>query len=139
MGIGPIACLAGLAGSCLQSLIPSSHASSTARASDGTPDANGLSPFARILGGLQALQQSNPARYQQLTRQISTNLETAARTATSQGENNLAGGLARLSNSFQSASSSGQPPNARESAQAVGGHRHHHGVGASARLSFPRT
>lgn len=44
-----------------------------------------LSPLAQVLGTLQELQQSNPTEYASVTSQISTNLQKAAQTATSEG------------------------------------------------------
>ena len=40
-----------------------------------------LSPFAQLLNTLQQLQQSDPTKYQQVTQQIATNLQSAAQTA----------------------------------------------------------
>ena len=44
-----------------------------------------LSPFAQVMSALQQLQQSNPTQYQQVTSQIATNLQSAAQTATTDG------------------------------------------------------
>jgi hypothetical protein len=43
-----------------------------------TGDQSQLSPLAKLLSALQQLQQSDPAKYQQVTKQIATNLNTAA-------------------------------------------------------------
>jgi hypothetical protein len=75
---------------------------------------------------LQQLQQSDPTKYQQVTQQIATNLESAAQTAQSDGNTTLANQLNQLSSDFTSASKSGQMPNIRDLAQAVGGHHHGH-------------
>jgi hypothetical protein len=135
MGIGPIV---SLASGLVQSLF-SGSSNNTARSSAGTSasaspsDSNQLSPFAQILGSLQQLQQTNPAQYQQVTLQISNNLQTASQSATSSGNSALASELNQLSTDFN-ASTSGQLPNVQDLAQAVGGggHHHHHGGGSSA-------
>jgi hypothetical protein len=76
---------------------------------------------------LQQLQQSNPTEYQQVTQQIATNLQSAAQTATADGNSTQATQLSQLATSFTSASQSGQMPNMQDLSQAVGGgHRHHH-------------
>jgi hypothetical protein len=92
-----------------------------------------LSPFAQMLSTLQQLQQSNPTEYQQVTQQIATNLQTAAQTATSEGNTTAASQLTELSTDFTNASKSGQLPNIQDLAQAIGGghHHHHHSHAAS--------
>lgn len=97
-------------------------------------DNSQLSPFAQLMSTLQQLQQSNPAQYQQVTQQISTNLQSAAQTATSNGNTAAATQLNQLSTDFANASQSGQLPNIQDLAQAVGGggHHHHHHHAASA-------
>jgi hypothetical protein len=136
MSIGP---LFSLASNYVQSLIggtvngsssPSTATTSSTSASGSAQDGNQLSPFAQILSTLQQLQQSNPTEYQQVTQQISGNLQTAAQTATTAGDTNLASQLTQLSTDFSNASSSGQIPNIQDLAQAIGGghgHHHHHG------------
>jgi hypothetical protein len=101
---------------------------STSAASSITqaPDNSQLSPFAQLMSQLQKLQQTDPAKYQQVTGQIATNLQTAAQTATAAGNTTQAAQLTQLSNDFSSASKSGQLPNMQDLAQAVGGHHHHH-------------
>jgi hypothetical protein len=96
------------------------------------PDNSQLSPFAQLMSMLQQLQQSDPAKYQQVTQQIATNLKTAAQTATSEGNTAAASQLTQLSSDFTSASQSGQLPNVQDLAQAAGGHHHHHHHIASA-------
>jgi hypothetical protein len=139
MSIGP---LINLADGYIQSLFstPSSGTSQAGTASTGTStsggtqDTNQLSPFAQVLSSLQQLQQSNPTQYQQVTQQISANLQTAAQTATANGNTSLANELNKLSADFSSASTSGQLPNVQDLAQAIGGgghHHFHHGGGAS--------
>jgi hypothetical protein len=97
-----------------------------------------LSPFAQLMSTLQQLQQSNPTEYQQVTQQIATNLQSAAKTATADGNTTAAAQLTQLATDFTSASQSGQLPNIQDLAQAVGGgghHHHHHSHGASASSS----
>ena len=97
----------------------------------GLQDQGQLSPFAQMLSTLQQLQQSNPTQYQQVTQQISTNLQNAAQTAQSQGNTTAANQLNQLATDFSNASSSGQLPSIQDLAQAIGGghHHHHHGGG----------
>jgi len=66
-------------------------------------DGSQLSPFAQILSSLQQLQQSNPSQYQQVTRQIATNLQNAAKTAQSEGNTTAANQLNQLANDFTTA------------------------------------
>jgi hypothetical protein len=89
-------------------------------------DANQLSPFAQILSTLQQLQQSNPTEYQQVTSQIATNLQSAAKTATTDGDTSQANELNQLATDFQSASQNNTLPNVQDLAQALSGHGHHH-------------
>jgi hypothetical protein len=97
-------------------------------------DSTALSPFAQVMSTLQQLQQSNPTQYAQVTKQIATNLETAAQTAQSQGNTTAASQLNQLATDFNTASTSGQLPNVQDLAQAMGaqgqggvsGHHHHH-------------
>jgi len=121
-----------LTSSYIQSLIgnstPSTSGSSIDPSSlmlpgDGTPQ---LSPFAQMLSALQKIQQQDPSQYQQLTQQIATNLQSAAQTAQADGNTTQAVRLSQLSTDFQNASASGQLPNFKDLAQAVGGHHHHH-------------
>jgi hypothetical protein len=90
------------------------------------PDNSQLSPFAQLMSTLQQLQQSNPGKYQQVTQQISANLQSAAQTAQSQGNTSAANQLNQLATDFTSASQSGQLPNVQDLAQAAGAHHHHH-------------
>jgi hypothetical protein len=90
------------------------------------PDNSRLSPFAQLMSMLQQLQQSDPTKYQQVTGQIATNLQSAAQTAQSDGNTTAATQLNQLATDFTNASKSGQLPNIQDLAQAVGGHRHHH-------------
>src|ERR1035441_1747451 len=104
------------------------NSASTTSASSVAPqtDSRQLSPFAQLMSTLQQLQQSDPAKYAQVTQQIATNLQTAAQTATSAGNTTAASQLTQLATDFTNASKSGQLPNVQDLAQAVGGHHHHH-------------
>src|ERR1700691_5816104 len=89
-----------------------------------------LSPFAQVMSSLQQLQQSNPTEYQQVTQQIATNLQSAAQSATNEGNTSAASQLNTLASDFTSASQNGQLPNISDLPQAIGGgghHHHHHG------------
>lgn len=97
-----------------------------ALSSDAKTDNGQLSPFAQLMSTLQQLQQSDPAKYQQVTKQIATNLESAAQTAQSEGNVTAANQLSQLADDFTKASNSGQLPNVQDLAQAVHGHHHHH-------------
>src|ERR1039458_5147303 len=93
-----------------------------------TQDTNQFSPFAQLLSTLQQLQQSDPTEYQQVTQQIATNLQNAAKTASADGNTAAATQLNQLATDFTNASQSGQLPNIQDQSQAVsGGHHHHHG------------
>ena len=85
-----------------------------------------LSPFAQVLNTLQQLQQSDPTKYQQVTTQIATNLQSAAQTAQTQGNTAAANQLNQLATDFTNASQNNQLPNIQDLAQAMGGHHHHH-------------
>jgi hypothetical protein len=89
-------------------------------------DNSQLSPLAQLLSTLQQLQQTDPVKYQQVTQQIATNLQTAAQTAQSNGNTTAANQLNQLATDFTSASTTGQLPNILDLAQASGGHHHHH-------------
>lgn len=100
-------------------------ATGTAAASQSA-DSSQLSPLAQLMSTLQQLQQSNPTQYQQVTQAIGANLEKAASTAQAQGNTAEAKQLTQLASDFTSASKSGQLPNIKDLAQAIGG-GHHHG------------
>ncbi len=85
-----------------------------------------LSPLAQVMSKLQQLQQQNPAEYQKVTQDIATNLQKAAQTAQADGNIPEADKLNQLAAPFQSASTTGQPLNMKDVAQAVGHHHHHH-------------
>jgi hypothetical protein len=101
-------------------------ASNSAKGINGQrSDSSQLSPLAQLLSTLQQLQQSDPAKYKQVTAQISTNLQNASQTAQSDGNTTVANELSQLATDFTSASSSGQLPNIQDLAKAIGGgHRH---------------
>ncbi len=101
-----------------------------------------LSPFAQVMSALQQLQQSNPTQYQQVTSQIATNLQSAAQTATTDGNTQLASQLNQLATDFTNASQNNTLPNVQDLAQAMGGghgHHHHHMGGASGSSSSNST
>ena len=108
-------------------LSPHSASTSTSGISSQPSDSGQLSPFAQLMSTLQQLQQSNPAQYQQVTQQIATNLQNAAKTATTDGNTSAAAQLNQLATDFTNASQSGQLPNISDLAQAIGGGGHHHG------------
>ena len=89
-------------------------------------DDSRLSPFAQLMSTLQQLQQSDPSKYHQVTQQISTNLQSAAQAAQSDGNATAAAQLNQLSADFTSASKSDQLPSIPDLAKAVGGHHDHH-------------
>jgi hypothetical protein len=134
-----------IAGGYLQSLITgamsgsssintsSTKTPSTTTSVGNTQATSEASPFAQVLSSLQELEQSSFAKYQQVTQQVAGNLQTASQSATASGNTALAGQLNQLSTDFQNASTSGQLPNVRDLAQALGGghHHHHHGAGSS--------
>jgi hypothetical protein len=128
--------LTSLAGGYLQSIMSSvlqgtgvqnDTNSSSATSSVGLQaDNSQLSPFAQLMSTLQQLQQTDPTKYQQVTQQIATNLQSAAQTAQSQGNTTAANQLNQLSTDFTTASKTGQLPNIQDLAQAMGSHGHHH-------------
>jgi hypothetical protein len=132
-----IGSLDSLSSSYLQSILSSSLQStgSTTKnsslsgvdASSITPADNGkLSPFAQVLSTLQALQQSDPTKYKQVTQQIAANLQSAASAAQADGNTSEADQLNKLASDFTSASTSGKLPNIQDLAQAMAHHHHHH-------------
>jgi hypothetical protein len=93
----------------------------------GASDNSQFSPVANLMNTLQQLQQSNPSEYQQVTQQIATNLQNAAKTATTRGNTAAASELNQLASDFTQASQSGQLPSTQDLTQALGGHHHHQG------------
>lgn len=90
-------------------------ASQRASATSSQSDNGELSPFAQLLSTLQQL----ATQYQQVTAQIATNLQSAAQTATADGNTSAASQLNRLASDFNNASQSAQLPNISHLAQAV--------------------
>ena len=100
----------------VQSLISSTGTNTNASTSGSSIDPSSLtlpqdsapqlSPFARILSSLQQLQQSDPDKYQQVTSQISTDLQNAAQSATAAGNTTRAAQLNKLAADFSTASQS---------------------------------
>ena len=139
--IGLSSYLQSIVGTALQSTgLTSTTANNTSTASVGLQSDNGqLSPFAEMMSTLQQLQQSDPAKYQQVTQQIATNLQSAAQTATADGNTTAASQLNQLATDFTNASQNNQLPNIQDLAQAVGGgghhHHHHHAHAASSSSS----
>jgi len=112
-------------------------AASASAATAAPQDSNQLSPFAQIATTLQDLQQQNPTQYQNVTKQIAANLQTAAQTAQTGGNTTLANQLTQLSSDFTNASQSNQLPDFQDLAQALsGGHHHHHQSEASLLSQF---
>ena len=136
MSIGPLNTLSSsylqsIIGSALQGAGSTNQTSTSSSAvSSSSPvqssDNSRLSPFAQLLNTLQQLQQTDPTKYQQVTGQIATNLQSAAQTAQSEGNTTASNQLNQLATDFTNASKSGQLPNVQDLAQAVGGHHHHH-------------
>jgi hypothetical protein len=110
----------------LQSSGLTSNTTGNASSVTSQADSQQLSPFAQLMSRLQQLQQSNPTEYQQVTQQIATNLQSAAKTATADGNSTAASQLNQLATDFTNASTSGQLPNVQDLAQAIGGGHHHH-------------
>ncbi|HUE05395.1 MAG TPA: hypothetical protein VMR62_37965 [Bryobacteraceae bacterium] len=131
--MGSISSINNLSSSYLQSLLSTGlQKTGTAGSSSGTasvtsqPESGQLSPFAQVMSTLQQLQESNPAEYGQVTGQIATNLQSAAKTAQADGNSTQATQLNQLASNFTSASQSGQSPNIQDLAQTLGGGGHHH-------------
>jgi hypothetical protein len=123
---------AGLQGTGLTNNTAGNGVSGTSSVAQQT-DNGQLSPFTQLMSTLQQLQQTDPSKYQQVTQQIATNLESAAQTAQAGGNSTAANQLNQLSKDFTSASTSGQLPSIQDLAQAIGGgHHHHHAHSASA-------
>lgn len=107
--------------------------------STGTTNATGpgvardqaeISPLASVLSALQQLQQSDPGKYQQVTQQVATNLQTAAQTARSAGNTTAANQLSQLATDFSTASANDQLPKVQDLAEAAGAGQHHHHQGS---------
>jgi len=122
--------ISSLSSSSLQAILSvlqkSTTNSSSAASSASQLDSSQISPLAKLLSELQTLQQSDPSQYQQVTQQIATNLQSAAKTDTADGNTSGANQLEQLATDFTNASSSDQLPNIQDLAQAIGGGHHHH-------------
>ena len=94
-------------------------------------DSPDISPAAQFLSMLQQIQQQDPAKFQQIISQITTQLQTAAKNAANGGDTSRADQLNQLASQFQSAASNGQLPSVQTLQQAglAGHHGHHHGGG----------
>jgi hypothetical protein len=130
--------ISGLSSSYLQSMLGTALQNATAgskttrNASATSPasvpqasEVNQPSPFAELLDTLQGLQQSNPAKYSQVTTQIATNLTSAADAAQSSGETTAATALSQLASDFSSASQTNQLPSIQDLAKSVHLYGHH--------------
>jgi hypothetical protein len=121
-----------------QSTIEALSALNGAGQSDASPatDGTGATPAAsatvskpgELLSKLSQLLQQDPAKFKQVTQQISDELKTAAQTASGP----QASFLSKLSDNFAQAASSGSlsaltPDRGSESSGALSGHHHHHG------------
>src|SRR5579871_6534616 len=82
-------------------------------------DAATSTSFANLLSSLKGVQQTQPARYRSMARQISSSLDAGAWAATARGNAALAGQLSRLSADFKVAAKSGQLPNLADLAQTI--------------------
>jgi hypothetical protein len=105
-------------------------------------DSGQLSPFAQMMNTLEQLQQTNPTEYEQVTSKIATSLQTAAKTATADGNTSAASQLNELATDFTNASQSGQPLKMQSVAKAIGGgggHHHRHGGSSSSSSSSSST
>jgi hypothetical protein len=106
----------------LQSIAITSRTTYTTIESTSFSDIGHLSPLAIITGPLLQLQQADPVKYGQVTDRIAVNLQSAAHTAQAHGEAAaVTRQLAQLATGFSDASHSGDIPNLRDLAQAVGG------------------
>ncbi len=134
--MGSISSINNLSNSYLQSILnaglQNTGAAGKSQSNTGTssltsqPESGQLSPFAQVMSTLQQLQESNPAEFGQVTGQIATNLQSAAKTAQADGNSTQATQLNQLASDFTGASQSGQAPNIQDLAQALGGGGHHH-------------
>jgi hypothetical protein len=109
---------------------PSTDGTDAAQGSATTPaSSTNVSKPGEFMAKLSQLLQQDPAKFKQITQQISDQLKTAAQSASGP----QAQFLTKLSDNFAQASSSGnltalQPPGAGGEHATVGGH-HHHGGG----------
>lgn len=134
--------ISGIASSLLQQTVFQSSGLSGTSSTEKTGanprnDNNQLSPLAKVLGELQTLQQTDPAKYKDLTGQIAVKLQAAADADTASGDLTGASKLSQLATDFTAASKTGQLPNLQDVAKTLGGghHHHHHGHGGGAESS----
>lgn len=129
--------ISGISNSLLpQSLFSSTTLTGTSTTSTGkvsdSADADQLSPLAQLLASLQKLQQTDPAKFKDVTEQIAAKLQDAAKTDTANGNTAGASQLTQLASDFTTASTSGQLPDIQDVAKSVSGaHHHHHGHGGA--------
>jgi hypothetical protein len=114
----------------------SANAANSASSVQQQADVLGLSPTAQFLNQLQQIQTQNPQKFQAILAQITGQLQTAAATASNNGNTAQANQLTQLAGTFQGASSGGPLPTAQQLQQAglTGGHHHgggHHFSGSS--------
>jgi hypothetical protein len=95
-------------------------------------DSSQLSPFGLATAALTNLQQTDPAKYQVVTGQIASNLQTAGQDAAADGYPVTADVFKKLSSDFATASSTGALPTFPDLAKLAGVHAgaHHHIHGA---------
>jgi hypothetical protein len=114
---------------------PSTGTTSTAGATTaGQSDSSQISPLGQLIGTLQQLQKTDPAKFAQVTQQIATNLQADAQTAQTQGDSSEAKQLTTLAADFSSASKSGRVSTLLQDltpAAGVGHHRHGSGVAST--------
>jgi hypothetical protein len=109
----------------------STDSADAAQGSATTPaSSTNVSKPGEFMAKLSQLLQQDPAKFKQVTQQISDQLKTAAASASGP----QAAFLTKLSDNFAQAASSGslsalQPPGAGNEHATVGGHHHHHGGG----------
>jgi len=82
--------------------------SAAANISARKSDSSQLSPLGELISTLQQLQKTDPPKYAQVTQLIATNLQTASKTAQTQGNSAEAKQLTAIAADFSSASKSGQ-------------------------------
>jgi hypothetical protein len=87
-----------------------------------TSDSSQLSPFSLAASALQYLQKTDPAKYQVVTQQIATNLQTSGKDAAADGNPIIADAFNKLSSDFSTASSTGQLPTFPDLAKLASSH-----------------
>jgi hypothetical protein len=103
---------------------PVGLADTSSASSSGSAD---LSDAAKFFSKLQNLAQTDPAKFKQLTSQISSELQTAAQGATGSQATFLSNLAGQFQTTSQTRSASAlQPPSTSQSP--AGGHHHHHHI-----------